>query len=67
MLIYANSFWFEPVGGPSDIIQQIAKWVGQKSRGHVDGGRLAKGIRELKLRDGSTLTSNLTSDQLSCT
>lgn len=60
MLIYANSFWFEPTGGPDEIIQLIAKWVGQRAKSFVDGDRLANGIRELKLRDGSTLTSNTT-------
>lgn len=28
MLIYANSFWFEPVGGPAEIIHMLAKTVG---------------------------------------
>ena len=60
MLIYANSFWFEPAGGPAEIIQFIAKWVSRRSRSRVDGERLADGIRELKLRDGSVLTSNTT-------
>lgn len=60
MLIYANSFWFEPTGGPAEIIDFIAKWVGQRAKSFVDGDRLAQGIRELKLRDGSTLTSNTT-------
>ena len=60
MLIYANSFWFEPTGGPAEIIHLVAKWVGQRSRSSVASERLAYGIRELKLRDGSTLTSNTT-------
>lgn len=60
MLIYANSLWFEPAGGPAEIIQFIAKWVGRRAGGFVDVDRLANGIRELKLRDCSTLTSNTT-------
>ena len=29
MLVYANSFIFEPENGPEQVIQQIAKWAGQ--------------------------------------
>lgn len=60
MLIYANSFVFEPVGGPAKIILVVAKWVGQRARTYVDAARLAEGIRELKLKDGSTLTARAT-------
>lgn len=62
MLIYVNSFLFEPTGGPADIIQLIAKWTGQRARNFVNSDRLAAGIRELKLSDGSTLTSKATSN-----
>lgn len=62
MLVYVNNFLFEPPQGPDQIIQLVAKWVGQRGVGqraksYVDTSRLAKGIRELKLKDGSTLTS----------
>jgi len=60
MLVYANSFLFEPAQGPDQIIQLIAKWVGQRAKSYVDANRLAEGIRELKLKDGSTLTSRAT-------
>lgn len=60
MLIYANSFLFEPAGGPAEIIQLVARWVGQRAKSFVDGDRLAAGIRELRLKDGSTLTSKST-------
>lgn len=60
MLIYVNSFLFELEHGPNQIIQLVAQWVGQRSRSYVDAQRLAAGIRELKLRDGSTLTSRAT-------
>lgn len=60
MLIYANTLYLEPAGGPGDVIRQVAKWVGQRTRGFVDEARLAAGIRELKLKDGSTLVSKTT-------
>ncbi len=64
MLIYANSFIFEPGGGPAEIIRLIAKWAGEPTRQFVDGDRLAAGIRELKLKDGRALTSRSTGDLL---
>src|SRR5690606_37974861 len=51
---------FQPERGLEQIIQLVAKWVGQRSKSYVDTARLAEGIRELKLRDGSTLTSRAT-------
>lgn len=60
MLVYANNFVFEPAQGPDQIIQLMAKWVGHRARSHVDASRLAEGIRELKLKDGSTLISRTT-------
>ncbi len=57
MLVYANKFVFEPENGAEQIIQLAAKWVGQRARQRVDAERLAEGIRELRLKDGSTLTS----------
>ncbi|AWI74298.1 hypothetical protein CEW83_02910 [Parazoarcus communis] len=60
MLVYVNNFLFEPAQGPEQIVQLIAKWVGRRAKSYVDAGRLAEGIRELKLKDGSTLTSRAT-------
>ena len=60
MLVYVNSFLFEPAQGPDQIVQLVAKWVGQRAKSYVDAARLAEGIRELKLKDGSTLTSRAT-------
>lgn len=57
MLVYANNFVFEPKNGPEQIIHLVAKWVGQRAKGYVDSTRLAEGIRELRLKDGSILTS----------
>lgn len=61
MLIYANHFSLEPKEGPMSIIRQLAKWIGQRSQGYIDSNRLAEGIRELKIKDGSTLTSRSSS------
>lgn len=63
MLIYANAFSFYPDNGPKDIIDVIARWVGQKAKISIDAERLSKGIRELKLPDGSTLNSRVTRDE----
>ncbi|MHB1512362.1 MAG: coiled-coil domain-containing protein [Acidiferrobacter sp.] len=60
MLVYVNNFLFEPAQGPDQIVQLVAKWVGQRAKGYIDAARLAEGIRELKLKDGSTLTSRAT-------
>lgn len=60
MLVYANNFLFEPEQGPDQIIQLVAKWVGQRAKSYVDVARLAEGIRELKLKDGSVLASHAT-------
>ncbi|MAL02216.1 MAG: hypothetical protein CL536_08770 [Alcaligenaceae bacterium] len=60
MLIYANRFLFEPAQGPDQIIQLVARWVGQRAKSYVDAARLAEGVRELRLKDGSTLTSRAT-------
>lgn len=57
MLIYANKLAFDANGGTHKIIEQIAKWVGSKSRGYIAPDRLAEGIRELRLKDGSALSS----------
>lgn len=63
VLIYANSFYFEPESGPEQIIQLVARWVGQRAKSYVDAARLAEGIGELRLNDGSTLSSRTTLDE----
>lgn len=60
MLVYANSFFFEPDNGPEQIIEVVAKWAGQRAKSYVDAARLGEGIRELKLKDGSSLSSRAT-------
>lgn len=60
MLVYVNNFLFEPAQGPDQIVQVVATWVGQRAKSYVDAARLAEGIRELKLKDGSALTSRAT-------
>ncbi|HFI2197695.1 TPA: hypothetical protein ACGPQK_002896 [Pseudomonas aeruginosa] len=60
MLVYVNSFRFQPERGLEQIIQLVAKWVGQRTKSYVDGARLAEGIHELRLKDGSTLSSRVT-------
>ncbi len=42
------------------VVRQLAKWISQRSQGYIDNDRLAEGIRELRIKDGSTLTSRAT-------
>jgi hypothetical protein len=55
MLIYVNIFWLKPVAGPADVIQQIAKWVGQRANGFVDGERPLRVVSGRKEAGGGTL------------
>jgi archaellum component FlaC len=60
MLVYVNNFLFEQAQGPDKIVRLVAQWVGRRATSYVDPTRLADGIRELKLKDGSTLSSHAT-------
>lgn len=62
MLVYSSSFFFEPKRGPQEIIDCVARWMGRRSKGYVDPGLLAKGMRE-RLRDGSMVESRATLDE----
>lgn len=63
MLVYGSSFTFAPEHGPQQIINCVARWVGLRAnRSSVDPVILSQGIRELRLKDGSTLTSRVTLD-----
>jgi hypothetical protein len=54
MLVYVNNFLVEPAQGPVQIVRIVAKLVGQRARAYINAERLVEGIRELKLKDGST-------------
>ena len=61
MLIYSSGFTFEPARGPQQIIDCFARWAGLRAnRSSVDSSILARGVRELRLKDGSKLTSRVT-------
>ena len=63
MLIYSSNFTLEPEGGPQQIIDCVARWAGMRAnRSSVDSVILSLGIRELRLKDGSALTSRVTLD-----
>ncbi len=63
MLVYGSSFTFEPEHGPQQIVNCVARWAGLRAnRSSVDPVILSQGIRELRLKDGSTLTSRVTLD-----
>jgi hypothetical protein len=63
MLVYGSSFTFDPEGGPQKIIDCVARWAGfRANRSSVDPAILSQGIRELRLKDNSVLTSRVTPD-----
>lgn len=63
MLVYGSSFTFDPEGGPQKIIECVARWAGfRANRSSVDQAILSQGIRELRLKDNSVLTSRVTPD-----
>lgn len=63
MLVYSSSFVFQPQGGPQQIISCVARWAGLRAnRSSVDPAILSKGIRELRLKDESILSSKVTLD-----
>lgn len=61
MIVYANCLTLEPDKGATQVIQLIAKWLGQHSETFVDAERLAEGIRDLRLKD-DRITSRATLD-----
>jgi len=64
LLVYGSSFTFEPAIGPQQIINCVARWAGRRAnRSSVDPVVLSQGVRELRLKDGSTLTSRVTLDE----
>lgn len=64
MLVYGSSFTFESEGGPQKVIDCVARWAGfRANRSSVDPTILSQGIRELRLKDGSVLTSRVTLDE----
>lgn len=64
MLVYGSSFTFEAEGGPQKIIDCVARWAGfRANRSSVDPTILSQGVRELRLKDNSVLTSRVTLDE----
>jgi hypothetical protein len=62
MLVYANSFSLKPTGGFTDVIAQVASWVGAPRKIYVDPVRLGAGIKDLRFTDGASLSSLATLD-----
>jgi hypothetical protein len=62
MLVYANSFSLNPTNGFSDVIAQIASWVGATRKSYADPARLGAGINDLRFTDGASLSSLATVD-----
>jgi len=60
MLVYSSYLVLGPAGGVQQVIDSIAKWMGQRSKGFVDPAALARGLPKKRLRDGSTAVSRAT-------
>ncbi len=62
MLVYSSNFLFAPKEGPKQIIDLIARWMRQRSRGPMSAAELARGVSRKRLKDGSLVTSRATKD-----
>lgn len=60
MLVYSSNFEFESASGVEKIIQLIAKWVGQRSKTHINPVSLQNGFAKRRLNDGSVFASSTT-------
>lgn len=60
MLVYSSTFMLAPAGGPQQIIDLIARWMGKRSGGFIAAKELAQGVARKRLKDGSTVTSRAT-------
>ncbi|WP_457389275.1 hypothetical protein [Roseateles sp. P5_E1] len=60
MLVYSSSFMLAPTGGPQQVIDLIARWMGKRSGGFIAANELAQGIARKRLKDGSTVISRST-------
>ncbi len=62
MLVYSSNFLFAPTEGPKQIVDLIARWMRQRSRGPMSAAELARGVSRKRLKDGSLVTSRATKD-----
>lgn len=60
MLVYSSCVQLNPTGGPSQIVREVARWMGGKGKSHVDPVRLESGIKDLILRNGQHVRSQST-------
>lgn len=64
MLVYASNFTFESSCGYAKIIECVARWAGSRAlRSSVDPIILSRGVRELRLKDGSAISSKVNLDE----
>jgi len=59
MLVYSSRFHLEPKDGPQQIVECVARWMGKRTGGYVEGRQLVAGLRQ-RLRDGSMVVSRAT-------
>lgn len=61
MLVYSSRFQLAPPGGYQQVVDCVARWIGKRTGGYVDGNQLAAGMRQ-RQRDGSLVVSRATFD-----
>lgn len=59
MLVYSSRFHLEPKDGPQQIVECVARWMGKRTGGYVEGRQLVAGQCQ-RLRDGSMVVSRAT-------
>lgn len=60
MLVYANQLFFPPTLTTDEVIGTFVNWLGRRVRVPIDLERVIQGIRALKFRDNSLLTTSST-------
>ncbi|QOD01564.1 hypothetical protein IYR97_23890 (plasmid) [Pseudomonas fulva] len=60
MLVYANQLFFLPTNTADELIGTFARWLGKRVHVPIDRERMVEGIRALRFRDQSFLTTTST-------
>lgn len=61
MLVYSSRFYLVPKDGAQQIVDCVARWIGKRTGGYIEGSQLVDGLRQ-RLRDGSMVVSRATHD-----
>jgi len=60
MLVYANQLFFRPASTADELVGIFANWLSRKVHVPIDRERMVEGIRSLRFRDQSMLTTTST-------